>query len=108
MTYSDKLRAFAAGLAQTGASVFHYWRPGRKAPYVVWQEDGATFLKAENQTEELGFSGTVDYFTKEEFDPMVDRIMDDFRQMPISWEMESVQYEEETGLIHYEWRFRWL
>ena len=39
---------------------------------------------------------------------MVDRIMDTFRQLPIFWELESVQYEEETKLIHYEWRFRWL
>lgn len=108
MTYSEKLKTFGQRLASIGGKVYHYWRASMQAPYTVWQEDGAPALQAENDVAELGLSGTVDYFTREEYDPMVDRIMDTFRQLPIFWELESVQYEEDTKLIHYEWRFRWL
>lgn len=72
--------------------------------YFVWQEDGAKDFNANNLHSEKAVVGTTDLFTKREFDPWKDEFeaalnMDD----NISWYLNSVQREEDTGFVHYEW-----
>jgi nucleosome binding factor SPN SPT16 subunit len=48
-------------------------------------------------------AGTIDYFTKTEFDPIVETIQEKLNSIDIAWRLNSVQYEKDTGYIHYEW-----
>ena len=88
--------------------VYHYWRPNMTAPYVVWAEDGEdTDLDVNNRKEEQAIAGYVDYYTKLEFDERADAIQEIFYELqdeaPFGWRLDSVQYEEDTNLIHFHW-----
>lgn len=71
--------------------------------YFVWQEDGENSLEADGSHDECAVSGTTDLYTKLEFDPWVTAMGDAFTESGLSWYLESVQYEEDTGFWHYEW-----
>ena len=83
--------------------------------YFVWQEDGGNDDGSENRHSERAVTaddthtekavtGTTDLFTKQEFDPWKEELEAAFDASPyIAWELNSVQYEEETGLTHHEW-----
>ena len=50
--------------------------------------------------------GTIDLYTLQEFDPAVDLIQEALNTSEgVGWVLSSVQYEDETNLIHYEWTF---
>lgn len=86
---------------------YHYRRP--KTPttgYMVWMEDGEdTSAEFNNKKEEQQIHGTVDYFTQTEFDPVVDNIQEALDAARVGFRLNSVQYEDDTKLIHYEWEF---
>ena len=108
MTLQNKLERIGAALvAGVGSNVYHYWRPNIPAPFCVWAEDGETLsFNADNHKKEQAIGGYVDYYTKREFDPMLDTIQDvlnGINEFPFSWRLDSVQYEEDTNLIHYQW-----
>ena len=90
-----------------GLSVYHYWRPNMSAPFCVWAEYGeSSSLQANNHKREQAIGGYVDYFTLNEFDETVDSIQVVLNSVEgLGWSLESVQYEDETNLIHYQWRF---
>lgn len=98
-------------LNATNASgkVYHYTKPdGVTAPWVVWQESGETdSFHADNHKDTQQVSGMIDCFTQNEYDPLLDQIQAALDLAPgVGWSLESVQYEDETKLIHYEWSFR--
>lgn len=90
-----------------GLRVYHYWRPQMQVPFCVWAEDGeGDSAHANNHKTEQVISGTVDYYTKQEFDSTIDQIQQALNSIEVcGWELNSVQYEDNTNLIHYEWRF---
>lgn len=90
-----------------GLKVYHYLRPQLKAPFCVWAEDGEnSSLEADLHKEEQALSGTVDLFTKTEYDPLNDEIQSALNTIEnCAWALSSVQYEDDTELIHYEWEF---
>ena len=87
--------------------VYHYWRPRLQAPYLIWAEEGeGDSLWTSNHLQEQIITGTVDYFTKTELDPIVDTIQEKLNGVEsLGWNLEAVQYEDETNLIHYSWHF---
>lgn len=87
--------------------VFHYAKPKWvKPPWVVWQEDGenASF-HPDNRKGEQQVHGTIDCYTQTEYDPLLDEVQGALDAAGIGWSLLSVQYEDETRLIHYEWEF---
>lgn len=83
--------------------VSHYRRTA-KPPFLVWTEDGeSTSLHANNHKQEQAIRGYIDYFTKTEFDQTVDDIQETLNGEDVAWSLDSVDYEEETMLIHYRW-----
>lgn len=91
-----------------GTSFYHYRRPTNiKSEYGVWAEDGeANSFKANNHKAEQQIHGTVDYYTLNEFNPILDDIQEALDNVtPGGWFLASVQYEDDTNLIHYEWEF---
>ena len=72
-------------------------------PFCVWAEDGENGFNAGNRKAEQAITGTVDYYTLQEYDPTLDNIQAALNSLRIPWQLNSVQYEDETNLIHYEW-----
>lgn len=88
-------------------SVHHYTKPVKyTVPYIVWQEDGESdSANVDNRKIEQQLHGTIDLYTKKEFDPLIDEIQEALNNYAAGWNLISVQYEDETKLIHYEWEF---
>ena len=72
-------------------------------PFCVWAEDGENGFNAGNRKAEQAITGTVDYYTLREYDPAVDDIQTALNALRIPWRLNSVQYEDATNLIHWEW-----
>lgn len=110
MTLSQKLNALSSTYTGiTGVTSYHYWRPQMNAPFIVWAEDGGEGLTTGNHIGEQAVTGTTDYYTKTENDSTIDSIQDAQNAVEgLWWSLNSVQYEEETGLIHFEWRWRFV
>lgn len=105
MTYQERVEQIGKLHSAIGGNVHHYFRTQLKAPYIIWQEDGSSQFDANDQVAEMTVSGSTDFFTKTEYDPTVDVIMDMFKMNGFLWKLDTIQYEQETGLIHYE--FLW-
>lgn len=76
-------------------------------PYIVWAEDNEyDGLCGDNYKLGQTLEGTIDLFTKNENDPLFDAIQGALVDAKIYFRLESVQYEDETELIHYEWIWR--
>lgn len=71
--------------------------------YFVWQEDGENALSAGNRHAERAITGTTDLFTKKEFDPWAREFEESLDDAGISWYLNTILYEEDTGFYHYEW-----
>ena len=101
------LKDFGTGLAGVVTPCYHYWRMKEEVPYCIWQEgaeDGS--FHAGNRKTEQKIHGTVDYFTRTEYDSALDRIQEYFESLEdFGWALLSVQYEDETNIIHYEWEW---
>ena len=90
-----------------GLKVYHYWRPRMEAPYCLWQEETEDdALYSSNHKAEQSISGTIDYYTLQEFDPMVDTIQETLNTVEnLGWSLATVDYEDDTNLIHYSWNW---
>lgn len=88
-----------------GLKVYHYWRPRLEAPFCVWAEEGeGDSIWTNNHKQEQVITGTIDYFTLTEYDPMVDAIQEQLNQIEtLGWNLSAVLYETDTNLIHYSW-----
>ena len=102
----DKLYKAKNALSTVPCSLNHYFASKKPSKYIIWHEMGESqSLYGDNRKTEQTITGTVDYFTKEDMDPNLDAIQNALISAGISFTLESVQYEEETGYIHYEWKF---
>lgn len=99
MTWEEKIKN--AHLSVTSA-VSHYEKM-QSDRYFVWQEDSSEAVSAEGRHTAGKVMGTTDFFTKTEQDPWKEDLERAFGRWGISWSLNSVQYEEDTGFIHYEW-----
>lgn len=99
-----KLEQLGVAFAGVTSVCYHYFRPVKKVPCLIWAEtaeDGS--FNSDNHKTEQRIIGTVDLFTKTEFDPLADKVQKTLDELGVTWNLESVQYEEETQLIHMEW-----
>lgn len=105
MNFTARLSTIGKLFQAVIPNTYHYFRPQMQAPYLVWAEDGLDRFCTDNKTGEFVILGTADYFTQQEYDPAIDKLMDLFEGYGFSWSLNSIQYEEATKLIHYE--FSW-
>lgn len=88
--------------------VYHYTRPSDiTTSWIVWQEDGeSSSLAVNNHKTEQQIHGTIDCYSLEEYDGLFDEVQDALNIVPnLGWSLLSVDYEDETNLIHYQWEF---
>ena len=104
MTNLDTVKTALLTVAQ---KCYHYSAPQSiTGPYIVWAEDNqADSAWADGRMDEQAIQGTIDYFTKTEYDANVKKIQDALNDAEISFRLNSVQHERETGYIHHEWVF---
>lgn len=87
-------------------SVYHYEAMNRPDKYIVWAEDAeGDSVEGDNAKINQSIQGTIDYYTKEDMDENVDKIQAVLIDACVSFYLNSVQYEDETEYIHYEWVF---
>lgn len=109
MSFQNKLKPLGEKLALLYQYTYHYWRSAPKGvdKYIIWAEDGENAFEADNRKQRQGITGTIDLFTLNEYDALADNIqtlLNDYENL--SWRLNSVQYEEDTKFIHYEWAFQ--
>lgn len=93
-------------LLNVGVPVSHYTASKQMDKYIVWAEDGQSdSLWSDGRMQAQAIQGTIDYFTKAENDPNVYELQNALADADISFRLNSVQYEDETKYIHYEWIF---
>lgn len=84
----------------------HYEALDTLQPYGVWAEDiEASELGADDYKAGQTIQGTIDWYTKDQDDPVLETLPAALNAARIRWKLNSVQYEDETGYIHYEWLF---
>ena len=103
MSYRERLESIGTALAAAVPNTYHYCRPNLQPPFCIWAEESGNGFTADNKTAEHALTGTVDYFSKQEYDPAPDAIESTLSGLGLIWELNSVQYEDETELIHHEW-----
>ena len=93
----DNLRT---ALDATGYPFAHHaWRKGSpelRGDFGIYAEDGENALFAGNHHAERAITGTVDFFSH---DASVELL---------AWYVYLIQYEDDTGYLHYTWRFEYL
>lgn len=86
---------------------WHYHALDTEAPYCVWAEDSElSGLNVDNYKGGQIIEGTIDYFTKDENDTNIEAFQKEMNKARVWWYLNSVQFEDETGFIHYEWVWR--
>ena len=101
---TEKLNRVKEALLKVTDATYHYEAHKAKEPYIVWAEETESgALYGDDQKLEQKLQGTADLFTKTDGDPLIDQVQEQFATAKISYKLNSVQYEEETGMIHYEW-----
>lgn len=104
MKTQDKIRKIRDTLLTVSDNVYHYLGLKTGGNYIVYAEDsGNNDSSGDNKKTSQAIQGTIDYFTKTEFDPIVDEIQDALNDQGISFFLNSVQFEEEIEYIHWEW-----
>ena len=112
MEVTAVLDALKTALDGTGYKFRHYgWSRGPKGvpkgDYGVYAEDGANDLEADDAHAEKAIEGTVDYFTRDDSGAPQTTIETALESVEgLSWYLNSIQFEQDTGYIHYEWIFQ--
>ena len=100
----SRIKKVQQALLTVSNDVFQYEAAEKTDQYIVWAEDAeGSSVEADNHKIHQSIQGTIDYFTKTEFDPVAEKIQDALNKARISFRLESVQFEEETGYKHFEW-----
>jgi len=106
MSLQSKLQQLGEAFATVTTNCHHYWRPVKTLPCLMWAESGEeNSFDSDNHKSEQHIVGTCDYYTKTEFDPLIDTIQETLDELGVTWSLASVQYEDETNTIHYEWNW---
>lgn len=93
-----------AALLSVGVPVSRFTAIKKPDKYIVWAEDGQGDSEwADGKMVNQAIQGTVDYYTKSESDANFDAIQNALNDAGISFRLNSIQYEDSTGFIHFEW-----
>lgn len=100
------LDGLKAALTATGFDfVFAAWRrPPDDDDYGAYFLDGQEALTTgQGAASEKMLTGYIDYYTKDPSETPKNTIETALDALGCYWQLESVQFENESGYIHYEW-----
>lgn len=97
------LRKLRDALLSVSSKVYHFEAQG-ELPYIVWAEEGQSAASyGDGVMGRQVLTGTIDYYTKDEYDAGVWLIQDALNKIGIGWRLNSIQLEDDIGVVHYEW-----
>lgn len=100
MTLNDLDTALNA----TGYSFAHHaWSHAPAGDYGVYAEDEGDDFLADGGHAEKATQGTVDLFTRNDTATPRETIEAALDGLNVPWYLNTIQYEDDTGYIHYEW-----
>lgn len=100
----SKIRTIPQLLIGITENIGHYEVAQQTDKYIVWAEDSeGDSVEGDDGKIHQTIQGTIDYYTKEDMDETVDRIQEALADAKVSFYLNSVQYEDETQYIHFEW-----
>ena len=100
----EKVKTALIGISER---VYHFEALDAEAPYIVWAEDNEfNSLAVDEYKAFQAIEGTIDLYTKGSDDSLIESIPRALNGAGITWVLNSVQYEDDTELIHHEWLFR--
>lgn len=93
-------------LQATGYAFAHYaWSKAPEGDYGTYSESNGNDLIADDKHIERGTEGYINLFTRDDTDTPRVKIETALNSLNIAWNLNTVQYENDTGFIHYEWEF---
>lgn len=109
MTFAE-LGAGLKALTVDGARLqfAHFgWNSAPSGDYGVYSESDNEYFDSNNRHAETKVIGSVHYFTRSDNEKAKKVIEDYFRSLQdtnlFAWYLNTIQYEEDTNFIHYEW-----
>jgi len=101
-----------AALTYTGLPFAHFgWSKAADmsaCDHGVYAEDNEKALYANNAHAERVLEGTIDFYSREGTGAAKRNIEAALTLYKIPYRLNSIQYEEDTGFVHYEWVFEVL
>lgn len=93
-------------LTSLGYKFAHFaWSHAPQGNYGTWSEEAGNEFASDGRITEQAMSGWVDYFTRDDSgDPQKD-IQDALTAAGVVWHLDAVQYENDTGYIHYTFEY---
>lgn len=108
MTVAD-LGTLLNGIVTSGTNTMkfahHAWSTAPDGDYGIYAEDMAVGLSLDNIVGEQMLEGTIDYFTRDDSGTPMTQIQAALNAAGVHAHLNSIQYEQDTGYIHYEWVF---
>lgn len=99
-----ELLSVPISIFETLGFAYHYFKPAEvEAPYAVWAEINEESFNSDNAKSERQLNGTIDFYSLEEADSKLDEIEGALASIGATWTLSSVQFEEDTNLIHFSW-----
>ena len=79
------------------------WSRAPEGDYGVVSEDSGEDFIANDVHLERGTAGTVDFFTRDATSAPREAVEAVLNDAGVCWQLNSIQFEDDTGFIHYEW-----
>lgn len=105
MTALEKLRDALVSIEGLHGHVWHCYAHDRTPPYLIWMEDSAgNTVAGDGAICHQAIEGTADLYTADLDDwSLFHAVQLALNQNACAWRLNSVQYEDDTKLKHYEW-----
>ena len=98
------MHELVTALESTGYAFKHFgWSKAPAGDYGVYSEEKGNDLRANDIHVETMLRLTVDYFTRDDSGTPKKTIEAALNSIPCAWYLNSVQFERDTGYIHWEW-----
>ena len=96
--------ALVTALESTGYVWAHHgWSKAPDTTYGVWSEDRGADFVANGHHAERGTPVIVDLFTRDDSPTPRMTVETTLNALPCPWRLDSIQFEVETGRVHYQW-----
>lgn len=100
------LNELVTALSEAGLKFAHYaWSHEPEGDYGTYAEDSGNDLVCDEIHAETGTDCYLNYFTRDASETPRTTIEGILNSLRIPWYLNTVQYENDTGFIHYEWGF---
>lgn len=98
------MNELVTALTATGYQFAHFaWAHAPSGTYGTYSEDSENRLAGNDKTAENALVVYVNLFTKDDTQTPRTTIENALDGIPCAWYLNTVQFEQETGYIHFEW-----